>query len=79
MSSQDSVINSASVSLTNDVLRFLRTEKQKFIVSRVSTIVVSIAAGFLAYFLPSLIDTILICYSIWAPTVVVPLVAAIYM
>jgi solute:Na+ symporter, SSS family len=79
MSSQDSVINSGSVSLTKDVLLFLRDEKQRFIASRIGTIAIALVAGLVAFYLPSLIEAILICYTIWAPTVVIPLVVALFL
>jgi SSS family solute:Na+ symporter len=73
MSSQESVLNAGAVSFTRDIWDALRgnslSDKQRLRLSRLSTLIIGLVAAVLAYFAPSIIDGLLIIYSIWAPSV----------
>ena len=78
MSTQDSLINAASVSFSNDILAvFENTEKFKhhfLLIAKIVTVVIGITAVVIALFVQGIIPALLICYTLWAPTIVVPLV-----
>lgn len=73
MSSQESVLNAGAVSFTRDIRDVLSaiplTDANRLSLSRFSTLVMGTIAAILAYFAPSIIDGLLIIYSIWAPSV----------
>lgn len=73
MSSQESVLNAGAVSFTRDIRDVLSTspltDEHRLSLSRLSTLVMGLLAAVLAYFAPSIIDGLLIIYSIWAPSV----------
>lgn len=80
MSSQDSVINAGATTAVRDVLFiFGLQKKQELIAGKLLTILIAVVAGAIALYLPSIIESVLICYTIWAPTVAVPLVAALFL
>jgi len=73
MSSQESVLNAGAVSFTRDIRDALGgnalSDGQRLRLSRLSTLVMGLLAAVLAYFAPSIIDGLLIIYSVWAPSV----------
>lgn len=73
MSSQESVLNAGAVSFTRDIADVLSrgtlTDEQRLRLSRLSTFAMGVLAGVLAYFAPSIIDGLLVIYSVWAPSV----------
>ncbi len=73
MSSQESVLNAGAVSFTRDIRDVLGgvalLDEQRLRLSRLSTLVMGLVAAVLAYFAPSIIDGLLIIYSVWAPSV----------
>lgn len=73
MSSQESVLNAGAVSFTRDIRDVLGrsplSDGQRLHLSRLSTLVMGLLAAVLAYFAPSVIDGLLIIYSVWAPSV----------
>jgi SSS family solute:Na+ symporter len=73
MSSQESVLNAGAVSFTRDIRDALGgsplSDEQRLRLSRLSTLVMGLLAAVLAYFAPSIIDGLLIIYSVWAPSV----------
>jgi len=80
MSTQDSMINTGSTTIVKDILFFFNlSEDQKLTWGRVSTVILAIIAAILALYLPSIIDSVLILYSIWAPTIVLPLLLVIFL
>lgn len=81
MSSQESVLNSASVSFTQDIAKTIRplTDRQALRSSRVGTIVIALLATVAAAGAPSIIEGLMICYSLWAPSILVPLIAGLYL
>lgn len=81
MSSQDSVLNAGAVAFTRDIIApIFRIKKQKFtdesqmIIGRIATIIIAVLGALIAGWLPSIIEALLLIYSIWAPTVMIPLV-----
>ena len=73
MSTQESILNAGAVSFTRDVRDALggntTSDEQRVRLSRLSTLVMGLLAAVLAYFAPSIIDGLLIIYSVWAPSV----------
>lgn len=73
MSSQESVLNAGAVSFTRDIRDALGgitlLDAQRLRLSRLSTLAMGLVAAVLAYFAPSIIDGLLIIYSVWAPSV----------
>ena len=81
MSTADSYLNSTAVAFTKDIyVPFVRpgaSDQQRLWVQRLVTLVVGVAAVIFALSAPSIIDALLLTYNLWAPTVVVPLVAGV--
>lgn len=80
MKSQDSLLNAASVSLNNDILRIYNKEsraKNALLITRLSNVIIGVVAVVFALNVPGVIDALLICYTLWAPTVVLPLIIAV--
>lgn len=73
MSSQESMLNAGAVSFTRDIRdalsTILLTDANRLSLSRLSTLIMGTIAAMLAYNAPSIIDGLLIIYSIWAPSV----------
>lgn len=81
MSSQESVLNSAAVAFVRDGIgAFSRPDdKRDLLFVKISTLCIAVLAIFAAQVAPSIIDGLLILYSIWAPTILVPLIAGLYL
>jgi SSS family solute:Na+ symporter len=81
MSSADSYLNSASVNLVNDVTKPLfpkgLTNKQELWLTQIFTLTIGIGSIFFAISFEDLFDGILKVYGLWAPVVLVPIIAAI--
>lgn len=81
MSSADSFLNGASISFTNDIIRPLRSaplsQKAELRVARIVTLFVGVLSIVFALSIESVLDILLYAYNFWAPTVLVPLAAAI--
>lgn len=81
MSSQESVLNAGAVSFTRDIWGVLRPKSNdaqtNLTLSRVATLAIALFAAIVGVFSPSIIDALLIIYSIWAPSVLPPLVLAL--
>jgi len=81
MSSQDSLINAAAVSFSNDLLgsfsptKWLR--KYELSSTRVITLIVGGLGAWFAINVKGVIPALLICYTLWAPTIVLPLIFAV--
>lgn len=80
MSSQESVLNSGAVAFVRDVVGVISppSERSALLLAKASTLGVAAVAIYVAQFAPSIIEGLLILYSIWAPTMLLPLVAALY-
>jgi SSS family solute:Na+ symporter len=76
MSTEEALLNAAAVCLTRDLSARVRSwsEKKQLTIAKVATLVFAIVAVWLALKAPGIIDGLLICYSLWATTVLPPLV-----
>ena len=80
LSSADSFLNAASVSITHDVLTPVMprlTEVQKLLISKYSTYFVAVSGLLFTLSLESAIDILLEAYMFWTPVVLVPFVAGV--
>jgi len=82
MSSADSFLNSASVALTHDVINPLRkkpfSDKTNLMMGKVFSALIGVMAIIFALMIKSVLDILVIAYNFWAPTILVPLVAAVF-
>lgn len=77
MSSQESVLNAGAVSLVRDLVVPLKgqsSERAQLLLARVATTFLGIVGIVIALRAPSIIRGLLICYTLWAPSVLPPLV-----
>jgi len=77
MSSQESVLNAGAVAAVRDLALPLRkqlTEGSQLRLARIATAVIALVGLFAAIQAPSIIKGLLICYGIWAPSVLPALV-----
>lgn len=81
MSSQESVLNAATVSFVRDIIGVNKqpSDRASLILSRVGTLVIALIATIVAQYAPSIIDGLLICYSIWAPACLLPFLLGMYL
>lgn len=80
LSSADSFLNAASVSITHDVLASILprlTEVQKLLISKYSTYFVALSGLLFTLSLESAIDILLEAYMFWTPIIIVPFVAGV--
>ncbi len=77
MSTQESLLNAASVCMTRDLIPSRWSEKNPLLIARIGTLLFAVAATWLGLRAPSIIDGLLVCYSIWAPTVLPSLIWAL--
>ena len=80
MSSQESVLNSGAVAFVRDVVHVFREvdDKTSLTLAKISTIAIAAVAIYVARYAPSIIDGLLILYSIWAPTILLPMLACLF-
>jgi len=80
MSSQEAVLNSGAVAFVKDIVGVFgaQSEKRALFLGKAATLGIAVAAIYFAHFAPSIIDGLLILYSIWAPSILLPLIAALY-
>lgn len=80
MASQESCLNSAAVALVRDVVGIFATpgEKTTLLLAKVGTLAIAAVAILAAQFSPSIIEGLLLLYSIWAPCMLVALIAGLY-
>ena len=73
-------MNSASVALVRDIaeLKWKLTDKQQLILGRIGTLGAAVIAILIAQVAPSILDGLLICYSIWAPSLLLPFLLGLY-
>lgn len=78
MKSQDSLLNAASVALNNDFLgNYSKKKNNALLITRIFNVLIGTVAVVFAINVPSVIDALLICYTLWAPTIVLPLVIGV--
>ncbi|MHC4574488.1 MAG: sodium:solute symporter family protein [Planctomycetota bacterium] len=80
MSSLDSLLNAGAVAFAEDVVKpFARlTDGAALNVGRSATIVIAAVAAAGAVAVPSIIDGLLICYTIWAPAILPALIIGLW-
>ena len=80
MSSQDSVMNAGAVAIVRDILGIHKElpDKKALLAGRIGTIFVAAVATVVARYSPSIIEGLLICYSIWAPSVLLALLIGLF-
>jgi SSS family solute:Na+ symporter len=80
MASQESVLNSSAVAFVRDIVGVVHSpsERTTLLLAKISTLVFAALAVYAAQFAPSIIDGLLVLYSIWAPTILLPLVLGLY-
>lgn len=81
MSSLDSLMNAGAVAFTQDIVRPLQRlhDRSALDVGRAATIIIGAAAAVGAVAVPSLIDGLLVCYTIWAPAILPALVLGLWL
>lgn len=81
MSSADSFLNSAAVSLVNDVIIPLRKREQQvkrdLMTARLINLGTGVLAVLFAVLIPNVLDVLLFSYNFWCPVILVPLAAAL--
>ena len=81
MSTASSYLNSIAVVFTKDIyLPFVDPDlsnAKRLWIERLLSVVVGAAATVFALTVPSIVDALLYSYSLWAPTVIIPLLAAV--
>ncbi|HRE31818.1 MAG TPA: sodium:solute symporter family protein, partial [Candidatus Berkiella sp.] len=82
MSSADSFLNAAAISITHDVLKPMSrddlTPKVELFWSRMVTVIVGALGAIFALSTKSALDILLVAYNFWTPFILVPLVAGIF-
>jgi SSS family solute:Na+ symporter len=80
MSSQEALMNSGSVAFVRDIIGISGnlSDKTQLIAGRAATLGMAVIAVVVAQFAPSIIDGLLICYSIWAPSLLLPFLLGLY-
>jgi len=81
MSSADSFLNGAAIAFSNDLVAPLRktplAPSAELFLARATTLIVGVGSVIFALSIESVLDILIYAYNFWAPTVVVPLGAAI--
>ncbi|NIP22530.1 MAG: hypothetical protein GWN67_01460 [Phycisphaerae bacterium] len=80
MSSLDSLLNAGAVAFTEDIVKpFAKLPDEKALnVGRCATIVIAAIAAAVAPAVPSVIDGLLICYTIWASAILPALIIGLF-
>lgn len=81
MSSQESVLNSATVAFIRDIVCVLckPSDRTTLMIAKAGTVVFAAIAIYAAQSAPSIIDGLLVLYAIWTPTILVPLVFGLFL
>jgi SSS family solute:Na+ symporter len=71
MSSLDSLLNAGAVSFTQDVVKPFAgiSDRAALACGRVATVAIAVLAAAAAVAVPSIINGLLVCYTIWAPAI----------
>ncbi|GFG49509.1 sodium:solute symporter family transporter [Mycolicibacterium agri] len=81
MSTASSYLNSTAVVLTKDIYQPIRSSglpsERSLTLERVTSVIVGAAATVFALSVPTIVDALLYSYSLWAPTIIVPLFGAV--
>jgi solute:Na+ symporter, SSS family len=81
MSSADSFLNAAAIAFSNDIIKPIRKKplspELELKMARTITLAVGILAVVFALSIDSILDILIYAYNFWAPTILVPLAAAL--
>ena len=81
MSTADSYLNSCTVIFVKDIFQPLfksdLSERQRLWTERVVNVIIGAGAIAFALYATSIVDALLLSYALWAPTVLIPFVAAV--
>jgi len=80
MSSLDSLLNAGAVAFTQDIIQpFIKLQNgQALSIGRAATIAIALVAAVCAVFVPSIIEGLLLCYTIWAPAILPALIIGLF-
>jgi SSS family solute:Na+ symporter len=80
MSSLDSLLNAGAVAFAEDVIKpFARlTDRAALNVGRCATIIIAAVAAAGAVAVPSIVEGLLVCYTIWAPAILPALIIGLW-
>ena len=83
MSSADSILNSTTAIFTKDLYEqyFVKKDvnpKRGLKIARTSSVILGIGGIILALIVPDIIDLLLLTYSLWAPTVILPILIGVF-
>jgi SSS family solute:Na+ symporter len=81
MSSLDSLLNAGAVCFTQDIYHFVAppvSDRTALIQGRWATVTIAVAAAAGAWLVPSIIEGLRMCYSIWAPAVLPALLLGLW-
>lgn len=81
MSSQEACLNAAASSFVRDIVGIFANpdERASLLLAKGSTIFLAALAIVFAHFSPTIIEGLLFLYAIWAPCMIVPLIAALFL
>jgi len=81
MSSLDSLLNAGAVVFTQDIVRPIHrlVDGKALDVGRAATVMIAVAAAVAAAAVPTIIDGLLVCYTIWAPAILPVLVLGLWL
>lgn len=81
LSSADAFLNAAAISLTHDVVRYVRPNikaTNELFSYRTMTVIIGLFSIIFAIAIPSVMDVLIYAYQFWTPIILVPLVAGIW-
>jgi SSS family solute:Na+ symporter len=81
LSSADTFLNSAAVSVTNDILKPIFFDSKavgSIWTARIFTVLIGIIAAVLSLYINNIVDVLLYSYILWTPIILVPLIYAIH-
>ncbi len=83
MSSADSILNSTTAIFTKDLYEQYLVKrnvnpKRGLRIARVSSVVLGVCGIFLALLVPDIIELLLLTYSLWAPTIILPILIGVF-
>lgn len=80
MSSADSFLNGAATGCVNDIVGVLAGDisaRKSLFLARTTNLLVGVLAVVFAIHIPNILDILIFAYNFWAPTILVPLAAAL--
>jgi len=80
MSSADSFLNGAATACVNDIVKAFSgviSPKKELFLARTTNVLVGVVAVVFAVSIPNILDILIFAYNFWAPTILVPLAAAL--